>query len=65
MNQLFGLQHRKGKEGTTVLDVIISFSIEDTLVMDSPEACRMLHDLNADKDLLLRNGYSQFEIKRL
>ncbi len=55
----------KGKEGTTALDVVVSFSIEDAHVMDSPEACRTRLDLNADADLLQGNGYSQFEMVQL
>lgn len=43
------------------LNAIVGFSVDDAAILDENAALRLCKRLNEDKDILLANGYTEFE----
>ena len=56
----------KGMEGDktvyNALDAVVGFTLDDSLVLGEDAAISLCKRLNEDREALLANGYSEFEV---
>lgn len=52
----------KDEQSSFALNTIVAFNISEARVFDKARAFMLCEKLNADKDLLIANGYTEFEV---
>lgn len=52
----------KDEQSSFALNTIVAFNISEAQVFDKARAFMLCEQLNADKESLIANGYSEFEV---